>query len=263
MRKLTPFVLVPILLLTNWGSANITIVGDLSRFFVTEPGAVAEDTIKVLNDSDTDVAVRIYLSDYYFSAAEGTAYPAPGTLERSNSDWIKLGADEMTIPGGESVTVPYSVAVAGDDLEGTYWSVVMVEEIASVEETQGRSAVNAVVRYAIQVATTVGPASPAELDFVNPKLVQDSSGASSVSVEISNTGTRVLQARYYLDLFTAQGTPLGRIEGGHLRTYPGTSLAQSFDLGELEAGSYLAIVVADAGEGDVFGAQYTLNVDPE
>lgn len=263
MHKLKPFVLVSILLLLSWGSANITIVENLSRMFVTESGAVIEDTIEVLNNGESDVAVRFYLSDYYFSAQGGVTYPEPGTLERSNSSWITLGADEITIPSGESMTVPYRIDVAGVGLQGTYWSVIMVEEVASAVGAQSGTALSAVVRYAVQVATTIDPVAPAELDFENPAFGKDESGNSIVSVEIANKGTRVLRARYYLDFFTAQGAPLGRIEGNTRRTYPTTSVAQTFELGKLEPGSYLAIVVADAGEGDVFGAQYNLNVEPE
>ena len=51
---------------------------------------------------------------------------------------------------------------------------------------------------------------------------------------------------------------MGRFEAGRMGIYPGCSARFRIDLSGLPAGRYKAIVVADCGDENVFGAQYDL-----
>jgi hypothetical protein len=53
---------------------------------------------------------------------------------------------------------------------------------------------------------------------------------------------------------------VGRFEAGAERIFPGSSVRSQFQLGALAAGTYQALVIADAGDVGVFGARYTLEV---
>ena len=70
----------------------------------------------------------------------------------------------------------------------------------------------------------------------------------------------MLDGPVYLDVFDADGTARGRIEGSSARLYPGTSFRHRVDLSTLPSGSYEALLVIDGGEAGVFGKQYSLDI---
>lgn len=243
----------------SWAFANVSVEGDLTRLFDAEPGAVVEDELTLRNASDTDAHVRVYLTDYTFDADGSSAYPEPGTLERSSAAWVKLSFVPALVPAGESVTLPYRVEVPSAAGAGSFWSVIMVEEVRPSQHQGGALSLTTVVRYGVQVVATVGSA-PAELRFTNPDFSKVS-GSSVLTVDVENTGQVSLRAEYYLDLFDANGASLGRFQGTARRAHPGTSVRQRFELGELAPGTYLAIAIGDGGGESVFGAQYSLTVN--
>jgi len=247
-------------LLTGWASANVTVDGDLTRLFDTHAGAVITDELELRNPGDTDAQVHIYLTDYAFSADGTSEYPEPGTLDRSNTEWMSLNTAPVVVPARGSVQLPYSIEVPDDADAGSFWSVIMVEQVQPAPEAGDGLTLTTVVRYGVQVVTTLSGA-PAELSFVNPAFTSVD-GTSQLTVDIENTGLVSLRAGHYVDLFDSAGEALGRFEGAFRRIHPGTSVRQSFELGSLAAGSYVAVVVADAGGENVFGAQYNLNVNP-
>ena len=50
-------------------------------------------------------------------------------------------------------------------------------------------------------------------------------------------------------------------DGERARVYPGTSVRRAIDLSRVPAGGYKALLVADAGEDNVYGATYTLEIE--
>jgi hypothetical protein len=258
LRKPTLFILLLSLALSGLAVAQMAVIGDLARPFDVLPGTIIEDALELRNSGADDSRVRVYLSDYSFNADGTSHYPEPGTLPRSNASWIELGALPTVIPAGGSVSLPYRVKVDQAAPAGSYWSLIMVEELAPQRAATGTVTLQTVLRYGVQVITTIAPA-PAELVFANPTF-HEQAGESVLTLDVLNTGERSVLARHYLDLFDATGTPIGRVEGSVLRTYPGTSIRQNFVLGALAPDSYLAVVIADGGDEDLFGAQYNLTV---
>lgn len=258
-RPLLTLILLTLLVPFGAASAQVTVTGDLARAFEVQAGALVADTLELRNAGASEARVRVYLTDYAFHADGTSAYPEPGSLPRSNAPWLELGAQAVSVPAGGSVTVPYQVRLPAALAPGSYWSVIMVETVAPRSAADGTLSLQTVVRYGVQVITTLDPAA-AELTFANPTF-RESGGGSVLTLDVLNSGERSLRASHYLDLFDAAGAPMGRVEGDVRRTYPGTSVRQSFALGELAPGAYLAVVIADAGGDDLFGAQYNLTVE--
>lgn len=249
--------------LTGHALADISVTSSLSQFHDVVPGEGVENSISIRNSGSADAVIRLYQTDYLFFADGRYSYGEPGTVSRSNAAWITLSTHGLTIPAGETVAVPYEVRVPDDqNLFGSYWSAIMVEEVTSpTPQGEGPVTVRTVVRYAVQVATEFGETGDSLLNFTNPSLLDTEAGGQLLQVDAENVGEQSIRASFYAELYDDQGALVARIDGRPRRTYPGTSIRQRFDLGPLVAGRYTALVVADGGGDELFGAQFTLNIE--
>ena len=219
-------------------------------------------TISILNASPTPQVARVYLTDYLFFADGTSRYDRPGSVPRSNADWIQLGAQDVTIPPGATVPISYTIRVpASDSLTGSFWSIIMVEA-AGAPGPSARAGIglSTVVRYGVQVVTHLHDSGQRKLTIRSGKLAPSADGAGvALQLEIANTGERATKFDVTTEVFDSTGTVRTRSQQSRGLTYPGTSLMHRVELGQLVRGSsYRAVVVLDAGSGNLSGAQYTL-----
>lgn len=226
------------------------------------PGEAHAGLIRVRNNGTTVQRAQVYQADYRFFADGRSLYEVPGSQPRSNAAWMDLGAGSLTLAPGEEGSIRFEVRVPADpSLQGTYWSVVMVEtEAAPVPRTGRGVGITPVIRYAVQVATHVGRAAEARLAFQAPRVDAGAGGGRELAVDVANTGDLAERVEIRLDLFEADGTPARRLQASRGLLYPGTSLRQTFDLGHLPPGVYRALVVADTGAEELFGTEYTIRL---
>jgi hypothetical protein len=221
-------------------------------------------SIPITNGSGEARRVRLYQADFTFDATGANHFEAPGTLQRSSAPWTTLGSGELPIPAGATVAVEYSVTVperhAGKP-EGSYWSVVMVEEMPT-SPVQRRDAareqglgVRQVMRTAVVLVTHIAGTGAPELAFDAPRIVTEN-GGRLLQVDVRNTGTVAVRPALTSELFDAGGRSQGKVQGADRMLYPGTAARYRFDLGTIRAGRYTAVVLGDAGGDAVFGAQY-------
>lgn len=246
--------------------AQIMAVGSGVEERAAAPGETYSGTVRLRNNGAQDEEAKVYLTDYAFSADGTTRYPAAGSTARSSARWIVFTPAQVHLPAHGEATVGYTVTVpAGTPLSGTYWSMLMVEGIArgSAESTAAGSArvrvgLQPTTRYGVQIATTVGSTAP-RVAFSNPRAFAGAHG-KVFEVDLANAGEAAYRPQLRVELFDGAGHKAGTFTSRRGLLYPGTSLRQSFDLGDLPAGSYQALVVADAGGDQVFGAQYRLQL---
>ena len=251
--------------------AQVQVEGKLTDDRAAKPGTVYEGVINIKNDTDRPQQARIYQTDYLFFADGTNEYGAPGSTPRSNASWIQLSPSDLTIQPGKTVPVKYVVHVPetgakGNPLAGSYWSMIMVEGVSEVEmaprEKDGKPVIttHATIRHGYQVATHVGDPVRRLIEFDGVSLRQGEQAPASLQADVAATGNAMLRPEAWLELFGSDGAAVGRIEGQRYRIYPGTSVRYRFDLSHLPSGTYEALVLVDAGEDDILGAQYTLNL---
>jgi hypothetical protein len=221
------------------------------------PGEAYTGVVRVRNGGTATARARIYQNDYQPTIG-GARWGAPGSHARSSAGWITVSAAVLTLAPGEEAVVRYDVRVP-QGVAGTFWSVVMVEGETEPPARARGVTVTPVVRFAVQLATHVGNAAAPELAFGAPSLVPVPSG-HRLALEVTNGGTRAGRVELRLELFHPDGTPAGTYEARRGLLYPGTALEQVFELGRLAPGPYRALVIADAGGDEVFGADYTLRL---
>jgi len=264
-----PILAIPLLFVVHSTKAQIYIGASLAHDREVTVGNSYEGTVPISNTSDVAVQARLYLTDYRFVADGRNWYDEPGTQDRSNALWIGFGNPVVTIPARSTMEVAYRVDVPDDPkLEGSYWSMMMVEAIPteSIESTLSSDSsipqfgVRRRLRYGVQIATHVIETGRADLSLADPQLVENEDAGARLSVVVDNAGNRLAESHVYIDLFDSDGRNVGRFEGSRARIYPGTSFRHSVPIIVEEKGRYEALFVIDIGDGNTYGAQYTLEL---
>lgn len=261
-RLLSGALLVAPLLATPLrASAQIAVVGNAVDEHEAGPGQRYVSSITVRNLTTQPQPVRIYQTDYRFSADGTSNFDSAGTVPRSNAAWIKPSASSITIPPNADVVLNYAVTVpAIDSLRGTYWSTIMVEgqPRPAPQSARGEIGLGAVFRYAVQVATHLPSAGTRRVRITKGGLLTDSTGARVLDIVVENTGERAYRPNLWIELYDGRGVLRKRVEKQRGLLYPGSSLKHRFSFGALPAGVYKALVFADTGDDTVSAAQYKL-----
>lgn len=247
-------------------SAQIMVVGKSVQEREVRPGERYTGEIRLRNQGAEPKAIRVYQTDYLFYADGSNLYPAAGSHPRSNADWTTVMPTDLIVPGGQETSVSYEVAVP-EELTGagTYWSMIMVEptepprDPASGEDPS--IGLRTTIRFGIQVATHVAGEAQHRLGIGNPRLTLDHPGLPHLQFELVNEGQVGFRPNVAVEIYDGAGTLRKTLEAQRGLIYPGTSALQAFDLAELTAGTYEAIVVVDTGGQEIFGAQFTLTIE--
>lgn len=233
------------------------------------PGERFEGAIVVHNTSAVEQDVRVYQTDYQFSADGRSAFPQPGTLSRSNARWISLTPSRFRIGALGTVRVGYVAEVpsAVAPSPGSFWSVVMIEAISagspelsrSNAPTRARLGLAVAVRHAVQIAVNVdGANARVAMQLGNSKLSTSPAGTRQLALDALNSGELAVHPMLRLEVLDDAGHCVARAEQQRGLVYPGSSVHQQFDLGPIPSGTYHAVVVADTGGDELFAAKFTL-----
>jgi hypothetical protein len=262
---------LPLLLLTLFATATsgraadaqVSVVGNSVQEHQALPGSEYEGSIVLRNDGAQAQQVNVYLTDYRFSANGASDFAEAGTLQRSNARWITFGSQNVVVLPHQSATVTYRIKVPRpqtDSISGSYWSIAMVEgQPIAASATKPGVQIRTVIRQAIQLVTHVGSTGSASVSFANVKVVPDSIGMA-LSFDTQNDGVRARRLSLSVDLYGENGVLVGRYTRARGLVYPGCSIRQSFGIGTLKKGKYVAFLVADAGDDDLFAGTFKLTI---
>lgn len=250
------------------GGSGIAVLGALIRTFEVRAGADVEGLIRVKNSSTEPQVVRAYHADYAPPGGTINGFVPPGTLPRSNAKWIQLIPEQQLVPAGATAGITVRINAPADVQEsGTFWSVVMVEEVPSSTlepsvSSESRVAIREVFRTAVRIVTEVEsahlPAAPS-LRFVGRSIRTGDAGAE-LHLSLQNDGPSQLRLELWVELFDERGTSIGRRTAQELSLLPGQVGARHIALTGIPPGTYEALVVADNRALAVFGARYRLDL---
>lgn len=248
------------------GAENFNVTGSMTHVMTLQPGGKANGKIEIENTGDEPGEVKIYLVDYLHYSDGTNNFEKAGSMGRSNAPWVSLSPSQSLIQPKGKLTVNYSVGVPADpNLRGTYWSVIMIEPVPKAlltppsSRAEVRRQVITVIRHAVQMITNIGNGGEAKIAFKDRQLVKEE-GKRILKIDLENTGEKLLSPHVWAELFDAGGKTTGQIDGSTTRIYPGCSARFQMDMTAIPAGSYKAVVVADNGDENVFGANYTLDL---
>jgi hypothetical protein len=248
-------------------TAQFTIPGKLVLERSSSAGETFGGTIGVQNTTGKPQEARIYQTDFALNPDGSVRFEDPGSSARSNAKWVTVGS-RIVIPPGMTVDVPYNVVVPNVGLSGTYWSVVMIEEVPAGSPESARSAPKAgqlqlgftsQLRAAVQIVTHIGQKTPLKATFEAPKA-QAVADTGFFTFDLRNTGEMGFRPMVTLELYAEDGSHVKTLKATRGLTFPGFTIRQRFELGRLARGRYRAIVTADLGDGTVIGARYSFGL---
>lgn len=246
------------------GGASVTVHGGLAHESTAASGDTYEGDVVIQNNAAAPQAVKIYQTDYQYYADGRNFFDAPGKAPRSNARWIKFSPNYLLIPPGQSLPVHYAVHVPkGTALTGTYWSLLMVQEVGRESEIEQRRqgkykiGIRTVIRSGVKIITHIGNSGTRKVRILDKRLVQK--GAARVfQVDVENTGERALMPAFWVELYNDAGKLVGKLEGTKTAILPGMSVREAVQLPALPKGKYKAMIILDNGDEFVFGAQHKL-----
>ena len=241
---------------------SIVISNGLTHIHKVEEGQVVRGFIEIQNAGLKNRSVKVYQKDYSFTYKGDVFYNDPTTNPRSNANWIDFSPGYLELEPKQKSVINYEITIPeGQQLSGSYWSVLMVEGIEGIkpELSQSGLSVSTIMRYAIQIATNIGDTGENNLEFVEAKL-DKIDGQKVGSVAIVNSGERLLIPEVSIELFDEEGQSIRLIKTTKKKIYPGTSARFFLELEDLPKGEYEAVVLADCTEVDVFGLNLSLSL---
>ena len=242
--------------------AGIVVLNGLTHEKTLQPGENNKGTIQIQNTGDTEKGVKVYLRDYSYSFTGESKHPDPGTLERSNANWVKFNPELITLGPKETATIEFEVSVPDNDsLIGTYWSVLMLEGIITPDTTNLDKGVtiNTAIRYAVQIITNIEDTGTSDVKFLGLDLGQQADN-NILNVFIENTGERMLRPQLAVELFDKSGNSAGVIKADRRKIYPGTSVTITLVLKGMKPGGYTGVLVADCDEDHIFGTNVSFDL---
>jgi len=248
--------------------AGVSVTSGLTYEEEAQPGGTYKGVIQLRNNGDVPQEVKIYQTDYLFFYDGRNIYGEPGKAPRSNADWITFSPSRLAIPPKGTSEVNYTVEVPDNKpLTGTYWSMLMIEGISSSSPEASRRdkdeimvGISQVIRYGIQMRTQIGDTGTRKLKFLKTRLLKEDKGRI-LQIDIENIGERLLRPALWVEFYDEKGSSVGKFEGGKRGVYPATSVRFRIDLSQVPKGKYKALVVADCGDDDLFGAIYILKFE--
>jgi hypothetical protein len=263
-QPLTIASLFCIIFLINVTSARggIVVVNGLTKENTVQTGSSYRGSVSLQNPGSKVQSVRIYLKDYLYNYKGESRHDPPNSHKRSNAGWISYNPEMITLKPGETSAVNFEVNVpAGDSLRGTYWSVLMIEEIAppDTSSNEGSITITTSVRYAVQIITNIGNTGISDMKFSDFKL-EGINGSNNLHVAVENTGERILKPQMNLELFDESGSSAAVIKSDPRKMYPGTSIMTTLDLDGVNPGNYQGVLVVDCGEDRLFGTNLSLEI---
>ncbi|MHC9544074.1 MAG: hypothetical protein AB9903_31560 [Vulcanimicrobiota bacterium] len=247
---------------------SVIVVGGLTHEKSAKPSDTYEGILYLKNDGDEPSDVRLYLTDYKYSADGKSEYEKPGTEPRSNAEWITFSPQRLIVAPKDTAPVNYTVKVPGNaDMKGTYWSMLMVEPLAETPapdvqksgKEKAKVGIQTVIRYGIQMITQMPESGEKKLSFPDKRLLIKE-GRTLFQLDVANTGERSVSPLIWAELYNKDGAYIGRYESKRLRILPGCSVRHEVDFTGVPKGDYKALVVADNGDENVFGAEYNLSI---
>ncbi len=260
--KLIITILLASLVTATGTNANILIMNGLTHEKNLLPGEKATETIQLQNASSQAKSVSIYLTDYWFTHNGESLYDEPGTLPRSNAKWIRVSQLFITMQPGELRALDFEINVPEvDTLNGSYWSVIMIEGIALPDTNRQENAItiSTVLRYAVQVVTHIGNTGTRDLEFLQFNMTNNE-GIPYLEAFLKNTGERALRPELGVEFFDGNGNSQGLRKADRKRLYPGTSVKISIPLEAILPGKYKGIVIADCDDDYIFGSEVSIEL---
>lgn len=231
-------------------------------FYKGLPGHTLTESVTFTNNSSTAFNFTSSLKDWERDSIGQKRYFAPGSLDQSNSNWIKLSESTVSLKPGETKKVMIALTVPKDTpiqkLTNSMVFFTQMKEQRQRTEDQKQVGVNVLLEVGIQVYHIPQGLSGGDLEFLafedRGKMVFKSDTMRQMAIKVKNVGevNKDAYIRFELtNMATGEEIPIASTA---IAMLPDAEQWVYVELpGELK-GRYLAVAILDAGR------QYELRV---
>ncbi|WP_415329221.1 WxL protein host-binding domain-containing protein [Chryseobacterium sp. MMS23-Vi53] len=244
--------------------AGIVVLNGLSHSYQVENGKVYKGKIEIENTGNQSQSVKLFLQDYSYKSDGTIYYSAPHTNDKTNTDWIKMNTNLVTLKAKQKTEIFYEITVPNNVSEpGSYWSVIMVEPVEEIKPNDNKQGVNitSIIRYAIQVITDLNSdkAKP-DLKFEDVKIEKED-GKQILKVAIANQGNLYCKPTANIEIYNKKtGEKLGNFSSQALGLLPQTSKSFHIDISKMPPDKYNAVLIATDEDENAFALNVELEV---
>lgn len=249
-------------LTTLAANASLVIVNGLSHEHNVQVGLRSQGSIVIKNTATTPKRARIYKTSVTHDCEGQTSFSLKTDGPRCNSNWTQLSDNEVVIAGKQSYTLTYEIDPNPTvDQSGSYWGVIMVEEIKDLDTItpQRGVTVTSLIRYAVQIVTHFDGKGEKNLEITSVEI-DTTKENNMLSVQVSNTGEFMLKPIMILELYNADGEQIYRKEVPYQKVYPGLCKLFELPFEGVAKGTYNGILVADCGDENIYGLNLELDI---
>ncbi len=243
--------------------ASVVVTNGLTHKHQVQSSATEKGIVILKNIGTNPERILVYFNDLKVGCnSEQLDVAEPGSLERSNSSWIKVGLQERLLQPGEEYPLQYNIKTPDSRLEGTYWSLLMIEVKKPIDTASNSYGVkvNSNIRYAVQIITDFGTQEATNVSFNNVELAATSQGKSLI-IQLSNNCNKLVIPSVKLEIYDSNGELLFEKKADTKKLYPTQCRNFALPVNELPLGKYQAVLVADCGQAEYFGMTLNLEVD--
>ncbi|OGD64401.1 hypothetical protein A2584_00775 [Candidatus Beckwithbacteria bacterium RIFOXYD1_FULL_50_11] len=274
MKRLLPLLLFSLLLSTTYNlrsvfgqvappaPSEITITAVPPRLEVEAlPGATLQETLKVSNGSDQELAFSIETSDFIVTNNQGTPVAVSEAVSGrwSLKSWLTTSPDKVLVAPGQTAVVDLLIAIPADALAGGHYAMVTYKPITEGQIGGGG-------------ATVVGGGSGIEQrtgtlvylnvigDVTEAALLKEFSvektfayyGPIKLFAEIENLGDVHLRPTGSVSVTNMVNNTVAEFELEEKNIFPFASRTYDFEVpGKYRLGRYAAKLTATAGDTNV------------
>ncbi|MCA6069230.1 DUF3324 domain-containing protein [Chryseobacterium sp. RG1] len=244
--------------------AGIVVLNGLTHMYKVENGQMYKGKVTLQNTGNAPQNVKIFLQDFSYKADGTTYYTAPHTNEQSNTSWIKLNTNLVTLNAKETTDVSFEITVPDKAIQsGSYWSVIIVEPVEDIKPSNTTTGVNitSIVRYAIQVITNYNTENvKPSLKFESVK-VEKAGKQKSVKIGIANNGNVYCKPVANLEIYNRRtGEKVGTFSSLQMGLLPNTSKSFDIDISKILPDKYNAVIIATDEDENAFALNVELEV---
>jgi len=216
---------------------------------VIPAGASAQVQVDVANGGDGALELRAYLYDWWHDET-GTRFHPPGTVQRSAALWSSVLPTRLQVAARSQDRFTLNLEPP-DDAVGGYYAVLWVEAASVLDPASGSPSLGVGGRIGVMISVRIQGTGTEALvvDGVDIQPPTDSTPLA-VSAQVRNTGDVHLFPEARVVILDGEDQVSGRLDGERAFAFPGqdTTLEARWG-GELEPGSYTALITVLYGEG--------------
>lgn len=196
-------------------------ISPLTFELTANPGDVFSNKLKVYNQTDSTMAIKMEIEDFTVTGEKGEVIIEPaGTETYSLAQWITTEPETFTLTPKEQKIVDFTINVPVNAEPGGHYGSVLASTVGAI--TEGTPGVGVAQKVGALILLTVSGEIEEELIVKEFSALSFSEyGPVSFTIKFENTGTVHLRPRGFVTITNWWGKKVADIEFPQLNVIPG------------------------------------------